>query len=339
MEYTVVTNDQFNCLLLESEDGKRVTHSFQAMDNGSLPEGDVTVAIKYSTLNYKDGMIINGLGRMVREYPHVPGIDFCGVVEGSSSPDYKAGDEVILTGWGVGENHWGGFAQRARVKSDWLVPLPTGLSLRQSMAIGTAGLTAMLAIMVMEDNGLTNDVEKDILVTGAAGGVGSVAVSILANLGYNVAAGTGRVETHEYLQDLGAKTLISRETLEEAPKGPLSRETWAGIIDNVGGIILGNALPSLAYWGTAASVGNAGGIDFSSNVLPFLLRGINLCGINSSHIDKARRILAWDRLATDLPLGKLDSMTEEASLSRLPDLAGQILQGQIRGRTVINVDE
>ena len=334
-----MSNNQFSCLLLESGDGKRVTHSVKTMADESLPEGDVTVAIKYSTLNYKDGMIINGLGRMVREYPHVPGIDFCGVVEESSSPDYKSGDEVILTGWGVGESHWGGFAQRARVKSDWLVPLPTGISLRQSMAIGTAGLTAMLAIMVMEDNGLTNNVEKDILVTGAAGGVGSVAVSILANLGYNVAAGTGRVEAHDYLRDLGATTLISRETLEEAPKGPLSRETWSGIIDNVGGVTLGNVLPSLAYWGTAASVGNASGIEFSSNVLPFLLRGINLCGINSSHISKARRIRAWDRLAVDLPLKKLDAMTEEAQLAQLPDLAKQILRGQVRGRTVINVGE
>ena len=334
-----MSNNQFSCLLLESGDGKRVTHSVQTMANESLPEGDVTVAIKYSTLNYKDGMIINGLGRMVREYPHVPGIDFCGVVEASSSPYYKSGDEVILTGWGVGESHWGGFAQRARVKSDWLVPLPTGISLRQSMAIGTAGLTAMLAIMVMEDNGLTNNAKKDILVTGAAGGVGSVAVSILANLGYNVAAGTGRVEAHDYLRDLGATTLISRETLEESPKGPLSRETWSGIIDNVGGVILGNVLPSLAYWGTAASVGNASGIEFSTNVLPFLLRGINLCGINSSHIPKARRITAWDRLAADLPLKNLDAMTEEAPLAQLPDLAEKILRGQVRGRTVINVGE
>ena len=197
----------------------------------------------------------------------------------------------------------------------------------------------MLAIMVMEDNGLTNDVDKDILVTGAAGGVGSVAVSILANLGYNVAAGTGRVETHDYLRDLGATTLISRETLEQSPKGPLARETWSGIIDNVGGIILGNALPSLAYWGTAASVGNASGVEFSSNVLPFLLRGINLCGINSSHIPNARRVAAWDRLAADLPMKKIDAMTREAPLSELPELAGEILQGQIRGRTVINVGE
>ena len=334
-----MSNDQFECLFLESEDGKSVTHSFQTMGNESLPEGNVTVAIKYSTLNYKDGMIINGLGRMVRNYPHVPGIDFCGVVEESSSPDHKPGDEVILTGWGVGENHWGGFAQRARVKSDWLVPLPTGLSLRQSMAIGTAGLTAMLAIMAMEDNGLTNNVEKDILVTGAAGGVGSVAVSLLANLGYNVAAGTGRAETHDYLRDLGATTVVSREELEETPKGPLSRETWAGIIDNVGGVILGNALPSLAYWGTAASVGNASGIEFTSNVLPFLLRGINLCGINSSHIPKARRVIAWDRLAADLPSNKLDGITEEAPLTQLPELATKILQGKVRGRTVITLED
>ena len=330
--------DQFDCLLLESEDGKTVTHSIQTLHNSRLPEGDVTVAVKYSTLNYKDGMIINGLGRLVRDYPHVPGIDFCGVVEESTSPDYEPGDEVILTGWRVGESHWGGFAQRARVKSDWLVPVPAGLSLKQTMAIGTAGFTAMLAVMTLEEHGLSMDTDKDVLVTGAAGGVGSCAVAILASLGYGVAAGTGRVETHDYLSDLGATTLVERDELAEAPKGPLARETWAGVIDNVGGAMLGNVLPSVAYWGTVASVGNAGGIEFSSNVLPFLLRGINLCGIDSNTCQKDRRLNAWSRLAMDLPMDKLDAMTNEIPLADLPDLAGKILQGQIRGRTVIDVN-
>ncbi len=330
--------DQFNCLLLESEDGTTVTHSIQSLDNDRLPEGDVTVAVKYSTLNYKDGMIINGLGRLVREYPHVPGIDFCGVVEHSTSPDYQAGDKVILTGWRVGEIHWGGFAQRARVKSDWLVPVPAALSLKQAMAIGTAGFTAMLAVMTLEEHGLSTSANKDVLVTGAAGGVGSCAVSILAGLGYSVAAGTGRAEAHNYLRDLGATTLVGRDELSEAQKGPLGREAWAGVIDNVGGAMLGNILPSVAYWGTVASVGNAGGIEFSSNVLPFLLRGINLCGIDSNTCSKERRLKAWGRLATDLPLDKLDAMTNEGGLSDLPDLAGKILRGQVRGRTVIDVN-
>ncbi|MBT6885639.1 MAG: oxidoreductase [Rhodospirillaceae bacterium] len=330
--------NQFTCLLLEEDDDRKVSHSIQTLDNDRLPEGDVTIAVKYSTLNYKDGMIINGIGRLVREYPHVPGIDFCGVVEESASPDYKPGDEVILTGWRVGEIHWGGFATRARVKSEWLVPLPGGLDLKQSMAIGTAGLTAMLAIMTLEEHGLSTDKEGEVLVTGAAGGVGSVAVAVLANLGYNVAAGTGREETHAYLKDLGAATIVGREELAEAPRGPLGKERWLGCIDNVGGAMLGNILPSIAYWGTVASVGNAGGIEFSANVLPFLLRGINLCGIDSNTCSKARRIQAWDRLANDLPMAKLDETARVAPLAELPELAGKILQAQIRGRTVIDVN-
>jgi len=333
-----MTADQFNCLLLESEDGKNVTHSIQTLENSRLPEGDVTVAVHYSTLNYKDGLIINGLGRLVREYPHVPGIDFCGQVEESSSPDYHPGDNVILTGWRVGEIHWGGFSQRARVNSDWLVPVPGGLSLKQSMAIGTAGLTAMLAIMTLEEHGLNPKRGKDVLVTGAAGGVGSIAVSILSNLGYPVAAGTGRTEAHEYLRELGAENIINRDELTEAPRGPLGSERWAGVVDNVGGSMLGNLLRSVEYWGTIASVGNAGGIEFSSNVLPFLLRGVNLCGIDSNTCPKKRRIKAWDRLARDLPLEKLDLASYVSGLTDLPDLASKILEGEIRGRTIIDVN-
>jgi acrylyl-CoA reductase (NADPH) len=333
-----MSDDQFTCLLLEEGEDRKVSHSIQTLANDRLPDGDVTIAVKYSTLNYKDGMIINGLGRLVREYPHVPGIDFSGVVEQSASPDYKPGDEVILTGWRVGEIHWGGFSQRARVKSDWLVPVPAGLSMKQSMAIGTAGFTAMLAIMTLEAHGLTPSPDKEVLVTGAAGGVGSVAVSVLANLGYKVAAGTGRAETHDYLADLGASSFVSRDELMEAPRGPLGKERWAGCIDNVGGAMLGNVLPQIAYWGTVASVGNAGGIEFSSNVLPFLLRGINLCGIDSNTCPKDRRLEAWARLAKELPLDKLDAVTNEAPLAQLPELAGKILQGQVRGRTVIDVN-
>ena len=329
--------DQFRCLLLEQGEDRKVSNSIQTLANDRLPAGDVTVAVKYSTLNYKDGMIINGLGRLVRDYPHIPGIDFCGVVEESSNPDYKPGDEVILTGWRVGEIHWGGFSERARVKGDWLVPLPKGLTLKQSMAIGTAGFTAMLAIMTLEEHGLTKAAEKEVLVTGAAGGVGSIAVAVLANLGYKVAAGTGRAETHDYLKGLGAGMLVGRDELMEAPKGPLGSERWAGVIDNVGGAMLGNVLPNVAYWGTVASVGNAGGIEFTANVLPFLLRGINLCGIDSNTCPKTRRLKAWARLAAELPLDKLDALTNEAPLAQLPELAGKILQGQVRGRTVIDV--
>ncbi|NQV98698.1 MAG: oxidoreductase [Rhodospirillales bacterium] len=331
-------SDTFTALLLEQDAERKVTHSIQTLSNDRLPDGDVTIAVKYSTLNYKDGMIIQGLGRLVRDYPHVPGIDFCGVVEESASPDYKAGDQVILTGWRVGEIHWGGFATRARVKAEWLVPLPRGLTLAQSMAIGTAGLTAMLAIMRIEENGLTPDKNGEVLVTGAAGGVGSIAVSILANLGYDVAAGTGRAEQHGYLQGLGAKTIVSRDELAEAPRGPLGSERWLACVDNVGGEGLGNLLLSIAYWGTVASVGNAAGIAFSSNVLPFLLRGINLCGIDSNTCPKQRRLIAWERLARELPLDKLAEMSHMAPLAQLPELAGQILQGQIRGRTVIDVN-
>lgn len=331
--------DEFKALLLEEGEDGKVTSSYQTLANDRLPEGDVTVAVKYSTLNFKDGMVINGLGKLVRDYPHVPGIDFCGVVEESSSPDYKAGDEVILTGWRVGEVHWGGFAERARVKADWLVPLPEGISLKQSMAIGTAGFTAMLAIMTLEDHGLTPDSEGEVLVTGGSGGVGSVATAILANLGYGVAASTGRAESHAYLKDLGATTIVDRTELEEAPRGPLGRERWSGAIDNVGGPTLHTVLATLKYWSTCAAVGLAASPELKTTVLPFLLRGVNLCGIDSSTCPKTRRLEAWGRLAKQLPLDKLDGLTSDAGLSDLQDLASKILKGGVRGRTVIDVSK
>ncbi|MEQ8807078.1 MAG: MDR family oxidoreductase [Rhodospirillales bacterium] len=327
----------FKGLMLEETDGK-VSSSLQDIDDARLPEGDVTVAVKYSTVNYKDGMVINGLGRLVRDYPHVSGIDFSGVVEASDNPDYKPGDEVILTGWRVGEVHWGGHAQKARVKGDWLVPMPKGLDLKRAMAVGTAGFTAMLAIMTLEDHGLTPENDGEVLVTGGSGGVGSVATAILANLGYRVAASTGSPESHAYLKDLGATTIVDRAELEEAPKGPLARERWSGAIDNVGGVTLHTVLATLKYWGTCASVGNAGSFKLETTVLPFLLRGINLCGIDSATCPKDRRVTAWNRIANELPLDKLDALTETAGLSDLPDLAGKILKGQLRGRTVIDVN-
>ena len=328
--------NQFTALVLEEDDEHKVTAAIQTLADDRLPEGDVTVGVEYSSLNYKDGMIVQGIGRLVREYPHVPGIDFAGTVEQSDSPDYNPGDKVLLNGWRVGETHWGGLSTRARVKSDWLVPVPEGLSTEQCMAIGTAGYTAMLAVMALEDHGLTPESEGNVLVTGAAGGVGSIAVSILGNLGYRVAASTGRAETHEYLKDLGAAEIIGRDELLEPPKGPLASERWSGIIDSVGGPTLHTALASLRTHSSCAAIGLASGFKLETTVMPFLLRGINLLGIDSNTCPKDRRLIAWDRLSKELPLDKLAAVTSSASLADVPELAGKIVQGQVRGRTVID---
>ncbi len=326
----------FTALVLDEAGGK-VTSSIKTLQDDALPDGDVTVAVAYSDLNYKDGMVLNGIGRLVRTYPHVPGIDFVGTVESSDSPRFKPGDEVILTGWRVGEVHWGGYATRARVKSDWLVPLPPGMSMRQAMAIGTAGFTAMLAIMALEEHGLEPGNKGEVLVTGAAGGVGGIAIAILANLGYRVAASTGRADTHAYLRDLGAATIVDRAEFETPPKGPMGPERWSGVIDNVGGKSLGAVLAGICYWGSCASVGNAGGIAFESTVIPFLLRGINLLGIDSATCPAERRLVAWPRLARALPMDKLEAMTHVIPLAEAPAAGGRILKGQVRGRTVIDV--
>ena len=327
----------FTALVLEEADGK-VTSAIRTLDDGSLPEGDVTVAIDCSTLNYKDGMVLKGIGRLVRTYPHVPGIDFAGTVEASDSPRYEPGDKVILTGWRVGEVHWGGYATRARVKSEWLVPLPEDMTLRQAMAHGTAGFTAMLAVMALEDHGLTPDTGREVLVTGAAGGVGSVAVAILAGLGYRVAASTGRAELHDYLTGLGAAGIVERADLETPVKGPMGSERWAGAIDNVGGDILANVLATLELWGSCAAVGLAAGPKLSTTVVPFLLRGINLLGIDSVQCPFERRVTAWQRLAREVPAETLERMTTTVPLADVPALAGAILAGQVRGRTVVDVN-
>ena len=330
----------FKAIVLEEADGK-VEATLQELEDSRLPgfagAGGVTVAVEYTTLNYKDGMVLNGIGRLVRAYPHVPGIDFAGTVEASDHPDYKAGDRVILTGWRVGESTWGGHAQKARVKGDWLVPLPAGLTTRRAMALGTAGLTAMLAVMALEDHGVTPD-KGEILVTGAAGGVGSVATAVLAKLGYRVAASTGRAETHDYLTSLGAETIIARAELSEPNKRPLESERWAGCVDAVGGTTLARVLAQTRLHGSVAAVGLAGGTALETTVLPFLLRGVNLLGIDSATCPSLRRRAAWARLAADLPMDRLDAMTSEAGLADLLDLSGQILKGQIRGRTVIDVN-
>lgn len=325
----------FKALLLEETEGK-VTSRLTELDDEKLPEGDVTVEVAYSTLNYKDGMVLNGVGRLVRQYPHVPGIDFSGKVTASSHPDWKSGDEVILTGWRVGEWHWGGYAQKARVKGDWLVPLPRGLSLKQAMAIGTAGFTAMLAVMALEKQGLTPE-QGEVLVTGASGGVGSVAVALLAKAGYRVAAVTGRPEQEAYLKSLGAESIVPRAELAEAPSRPLDKERWAGCVDSVGGTMLARLLTQMKYRSAVAAVGLAGGNALSTTVLPFLLRGVSILGIDSVLSPKAERQQAWERLARDLDLPLLDSMTETAGLAELPALGKAILQGQVRGRTVIDL--
>jgi acrylyl-CoA reductase (NADPH) len=322
-------------LLLRETAGK-VTAAIETLDDGLLPSGDVTVRVAYSTLNYKDGMILKGLGRLVRNYPHVPGIDFSGTVETSSHAAFKPGDAVVLTGWRVGENQWGGYAERARVKGDWLVKLPAGLSPKQAMAIGTAGFTSMMAVVALEAHGIA-PASGEVLVTGAAGGVGSVAIAILAELGYRVAASTGRPEQAGYLKDLGAAEIVDRASLTMTPTRPLASERWAGCIDSVGGVTLANVLTQMKYRGAVAACGLAGGSDLATTVLPFLLRGVKLLGIDSVMCPAEERRGYWQRLARDLPLAKLDAMIVEAKLGELPRLADDILAGKIRGRVVVTV--
>jgi acrylyl-CoA reductase (NADPH) len=326
----------FSALMLDEAGGK-VTAAIKPVSDEQLPDGDVTVAIQYSTLNYKDGLILNGLGKLVRKYPHIGGVDFSGTVEASSSPLYKKGESVVLTGWRVGELHWGGYAQKARVKADWLVPLAAGLTLKQAMAIGTAGFTSMLSVIALERHGLKPGA-GEVLVTGAAGGVGSVAIAILAKLGYEVAAATGRKQLHGYLKSLGAATILDRAELAALGK-PMQSERWAGVIDSVGGPTLANAIAQTRYNASVAVCGLAGGSELSVTVLPFILRGVNLLGIDSSMKSLADRREAWQRLARDLPLDKLDSMTSVVGLHELPALANDILAGKVRGRTVVDVNK
>ena len=325
----------FRALVL-NELGGKVVPRLESVDESRLPKGEVTVRVEYSTLNYKDGMILEGQGRLVRQYPHVPGIDFAGTVERSDSPEFKPGDPVILTGWRVGELHWGGYAERARVKAEWLVRRPSGLGAEQAMAIGTAGFTAMLAVIALERYGLRAD-QGDVLVTGAAGGVGSIAVVLLSNLGYRVVASTGRAELRDYLIGLGAAELIERAALAQKPTRPLDRERWAGVVDAVGGTTLATVLTQLKYRGSVAACGLAGGSDLPATVIPFLLRGVNLLGIDSVMCPKAERIAAWDRLARDLPLDRLARISRVVPLAEVPSLAPQILKGEVRGRVVIAV--
>ncbi len=326
----------FRALVVEKDDAGATQASVQDLADERLPDGDVTVAVEYSTLNYKDGLCLGSGGGLVRVWPHVPGIDFAGTVEQSSDPRYSPGDKVVLTGWRVGEAHWGGYSTRARVKADWLVPLAAGLSTRQAMAVGTAGFTAMLAVIALEDHGLQPD-QGEVLVTGASGGVGSIATAILAQLGYAVAGVTGRPETEAYLRDLGATRIVPRADLAETVKRPLKSETWAGCVDAVGGAMLARVLGQLKMNASAAAVGLAGGADLPASMVPFLLRGVNLLGINSVFVPYAARVRAWDRIARDLPQDKLDATVKMVGLGDLPDLGKAILKGQVQGRVVVDV--
>lgn len=325
----------FRAMMVRQADGG-VVAAIEDVPVASLPEGEVTVAVSHSSLNYKDGLVLRGLGGLVKTYPHIPGIDLAGVVEASTAPAYRAGDPVIATGWFIGERHWGGYGAKARLKADWLVPMPAGLDARRAMAIGTAGFTAMQAIVALEAHGLKPD-GGEVLVTGAAGGLGSVAVAVLAKLGYAVAASTGRAETHAYLTALGARAIIDRKELATPSGRPLDKERWAAVIDSVGGETLATALRQTRYGGSVAACGLAGGNTLPTSVLPFILRGVNLLGIDSVQCPGPLRRRIWTRLASDLPLDKLDAATTVVPLGALPDLAARILKGDVRGRTVVDV--
>ncbi|MCL4114536.1 UNVERIFIED_CONTAM: hypothetical protein GTU68_057385 [Idotea baltica] len=327
----------FNALVLEKNGDADVSATIQQLKENQLPTGDVTVAVEYTTVNYKDGLCMQSKSQLVREYPHVPGIDFSGTVEASEDPRYAPGDKVVLTGWHVGETHWGGYSQKARVKADWLVPLPDGLTPRQAMAVGTAGLAAGLAVIALEDHGLNSDMGQ-VLVTGAAGGVGSIATALLSNLGYDVAAVTGRQETAGYLKSLGASRIVARSEIGSASKRPLESETWAGCVDAVGGEMLARVLGQLKYGASVAAVGLAGGAKLPTSVIPFLLRGVNLLGIDTVLHPFEKRLRAWQRIASNLPLEKLDAMIRPATLTEVPSLAADILKGQIKGRIVVDVN-
>lgn len=327
---------EFRALVLHEAGGK-VEARIESLAEERLPPGEVLVTVDYSTLNYKDGMVVQGLGRLVSQYPHIPGVDFAGTVERSEAAAFKPGEKVILTGWRVGETRWGGYAQKARVKADMLVHLPDGLSTKRAMAIGTAGFTAMLAVMALERHGLQPGT-GEVLVTGASGGVGSVAIALLARLGHTVVASSGSAAAADYLRSLGAKDIIDRALLGKKPERPLDRERWAGAVDAVGSSTLATILTQLKYRASVAACGLAGGNDLPTTVIPFLLRGVNLLGIDSVMCPMAERQEAWRRLARDLPLDKLDSMIEIQPLGALPALAARILKGDTRGRVVIDIN-
>jgi acrylyl-CoA reductase (NADPH) len=326
----------FKALLVTQNDGKFAA-SIQDLDRTALPAGEVLVHVAYSSLNYKDGLAVTGRPGVIRKYPMVPGVDFAGVVEESASPQFKAGDQVVVTGCGTSETIWGGYAQLARIDAEHVVPLPAGMTLAQAMGVGTAGFTAMQAVMTLEQHGL-NPGGREVLVTGAGGGVGSVAIAILARLGYKAVGSTGRPEVHDYLRGLGASDIIDRAALAAPSKRPLETERWAAAIDNAGGDTLAGVLRSMAIGGSVASCGLAGGAAFTSTVFPFILRGVNILGIDSVRVPNARRREIWARLMRDLPMSVLDQVITVEPLGKIFELGEQIVGGKIRGRTVIDVN-
>lgn len=326
----------FSGILINKDDAGQTVEVAQ-IDEAQLPEGDVTIDVEYSTLNYKDGLAITGSSPVVRKFPMVPGIDLAGVVSESSHADYKAGDRVVLNGWGVGEGHWGGLAQKARLNGDWLVPLPSAFTSRQAMAIGTAGYTAALCVDTLVNYGVKPD-QGEVLVTGATGGVGSFAVTLLAKAGFTVVAATGKASEEDYLKGLGATAIIDRAELAEKGK-PLQRERWAGVVDSVGSFTLANACAQTRYCGAVAACGLAQGPDFQTTVMPFILRGVALLGVDSVMAPKGPRMAAWDRLAKDLDPASLDVIANEINLSEAIEAASQLLEGKIRGRLVVDVNK
>lgn len=325
----------FKAIVINKDDaGYRA--ELASVDDAQLPAGDVTIDVQYSGLNYKDGLAITGKGPVVRKFPMVPGIDLVGTVKQSEHPEYKVGDAVILNGWGVGETHWGGLAQVARLKGDWLVPLPAALSAHDAAAIGTAGYTAMLCVMALQKHGVQPS-DGEVVVTGAAGGVGSVAVALLSALGYHVVAVTGRPSETDYLKQLGASAVMERAELSE-PGKPLAKERWAGAVDVVGSHTLANLCASTKYRGVVTACGLAGGMDFPATVAPFILRGITLVGIDSVMCPRTDRLLAWQRLAAELDLNKLNAMVQDIGLSQSVAMAASLMQGEVRGRVVVDVN-
>ncbi|MBX9942473.1 MAG: oxidoreductase [Reyranella sp.] len=328
----------FRALVLNQGADRKVSGTVETLPDDRLPAGDVTVAVNYSTLNFKDGLVLTTGGGLVKTWPHVGGIDLAGTVETSDNAAFKPGDKVVLNGYRVGELHWGGYATKARVRGDWLIKLPAAISTRRAMAIGTAGYTSMLCVMALEKHGVRPE-GGEILVTGAAGGVGSIAVAILAKLGYAVVAATGRPQEAAYLTALGASTIMDRKELVEAPDRPLLSERFAGLVDTVSGVMFARALAQLKYNGAAAVCGLAAGPSFPGSILPFILRNIAVYGIDSVMLSRAPREAAWQRLGSDLPLDRLDSTVSEAGLSDLMGLAPKILKGEIRGRVVVDVNK
>jgi acrylyl-CoA reductase (NADPH) len=326
----------FNALVLNKIEDEKASGKVEAIETSNLPDGDVLINIDYSTINYKDALAITSSSPIIKNYPMVPGIDFAGTVEETSNNNFKTGDKVILNGYGVGEKHWGGMSQKARVNGNWLVKLPENFTTKQAMAIGTAGYTAMLCVLALEKNGVTPD-KGEILVTGATGGVGSVAISLLSKLGYQISASSGRAEYTEYLKSLGASNIIDRSKLSEKGR-PLGKENWAGAIDSVGSYTLANICASMKYGGTVAACGLAQGFDLPATVMPFILRSVTLAGVDSVYCPIEERIVAWERLAKDLNLANLDSMISTISLSEVVSSAHNMLSGKTYGRIIVDVN-